>query len=257
MRDAWRLAVGTFLALPVPPPSRVDRRVAGRAMLLAPLTGLLLATSWVVLGGAAVRGWLPALLAGALALCATALGSRAMHLDGLADTTDGLSASYARDRALEVMRRGDMGPSGAAALVLTLLVQVTSLAALLERGAGVALAALALVASRLAPAMSCRRGVPAARPEGLGHTVAGTVGLVPLAAVAALVSVAGAGALLTLDGAWYAAPCVVGAALLAPWVLTRRATRRLGGVTGDVIGAAVEVSLAAALVVAALVLPVT
>ncbi|EWT00588.1 cobalamin biosynthesis protein CobS [Intrasporangium oryzae NRRL B-24470] len=256
MRDGWRLAVGTFLAVPVRPPSRVDGRVAGQAMLLAPATALVLAGVWVVLGGGVVRGWVPGLLAGALAVATTALGSRAMHLDGLADTADGLSASYDRARALEVMRRGDVGPSGVAALVLTVLVQVASLEALLERGAGVAVAALALVASRLAPAVSCRRGVPAARAEGLGHTVAGTVGVVPLGAVTALVTATGLGVLLALGGAWYAAPCVVGAAILASWALTRRATRRLGGVTGDVVGAGVEVSLAAALVVGAFLLPV-
>ncbi len=101
--------------------------------------------------------------------------SRAMHLDGLADTADGLAAGYDRERALEVMRRGDTGPAGAAALVLTLLVQVACLAALLTSAVGATLAGVALLASRLAPALCARLGVPAARRGGpRGQAVAGS-----------------------------------------------------------------------------------
>jgi adenosylcobinamide-GDP ribazoletransferase len=257
MRDSWRLAVGTFTTVPVAPPSRTDRDVAGGAMLLAPLTALPALLVWAALGLATLHGVLPAAVGGALALVATALVSRALHLDGLADTADGLSASYDRGRALEVMRRGDTGPAGAAALVLTLLVQAASLASLSTSALGLVLAAVALLSSRLAPCLCARVGVPAARPEGLGQAVAGSVRRRDAAALVALL--AGAGALGTawaggFDGhgpsTALAGLVVVAAAVGAPAVLVHRATARLGGVTGDVIGAAVEVALAAALVVA-------
>ena len=59
---------------------------------------------------------LPTLVTGVLAVAVLALGSRALHLDGLSDTVDGLTASYDRERSLAVMRTGTSGPAGTAAL---------------------------------------------------------------------------------------------------------------------------------------------
>lgn len=255
MPDAWRLAVGTFLAVPVAPPRRIDRRVAGRAMLLAPVTTAPTLLVWAGLATLAIHGWLPPLVAGALAVATPAFLSRGMHLDGLADTADGLSASYDRDRALAVMRRGDVGPSGVVAIALALLVDAASLAALLPSRAGAVLAGVALVSSRLAPPLACCR-LPAARPDGLGHTVAGSVRPAALVASSVVVSCASVVALWLAQFPWYAAVLVPVAALLGAWTLTRRAVRRLGGVTGDVIGASIEVALAVALVVATVCLTV-
>lgn len=258
MRDAWRLAFGTFTVIPVALPGRVDRGVAGTAMLLAPLTALPSAGAWVVLGLLAAQGVLPPGVAAVLAVVVTTLVSRALHLDGLADTTDGLSAGYDRERALAVMRRGDTGPSGAVALVLVIVVDVTCLAGLFTSATGVALGVSALVASRLAPALACRTPVPAARADGLGATVAGSVSVPRLLVVSAAVAAA-TGLAITAVAAvtgLLVAPrlegvlVVVAAALIAAFVVTRVAVRRLGGITGDVIGAAVELSLATALVVA-------
>ena len=103
MRDGWRLRAGTFLVIPVRPPDRVDRTVAGRAMVLAPATAFPAAAVWLGLGLVARNGWLTPLLAAGLAVTTTALLSRAMHLDGLADLADGLTSGPSRSRALEVM----------------------------------------------------------------------------------------------------------------------------------------------------------
>src|SRR5699024_4511702 len=99
-------------------------------------------------------------------------GNRAMHMDGLADTVDGLTASYGRERALEVMRASDVGPAGVVALVLVLLTQATALAAVAVRPYGWLLVGLSVCGSRAALSISCRRGVPSARPDGLGNAVA-------------------------------------------------------------------------------------
>jgi adenosylcobinamide-GDP ribazoletransferase len=149
------------------------------------------------------------------------------------------------------MKRGDTGPAGAAALILVLLVQASSLASLLTSAQGAALAVTALVASRVAPAVLCRKGVPSARPGGLGDAVAGTVDSKVLAAVAVVLVVAATACSWALDISPYAAGLVVVAALVSAWVVSRHTQRRLGGITGDVIGAAIEISLASSLVVAA------
>ncbi len=122
----------------------------------------------------------------------------------------------------------------------------------------------ALVVSRLALPLLCSRGVPSARPEGLGATVAGSVSRTGLLAAVALAAVgAGLGwvawaVLSTAEVLDAGSPGVVRnvllvvVPLLAAGLLGRRCVRRLGGVTGDVLGAGVEVAFTAALLVAAL-----
>jgi adenosylcobinamide-GDP ribazoletransferase len=170
MRDAWRLSAGTFLVIPVRPPGHVDPATAERAMVLAPVTALPATGAWLGLGLIAQNGWLSPLLAAGLALTVTALLSRAMHLDGLADLADGLISGTSRSRALEVMKRGDTGPAGAAALVLVLLVQAAALAEVLGTPEGTALAVTTLLASgshRLSPAVAaCRRRATRSRRRG-------------------------------------------------------------------------------------------
>jgi adenosylcobinamide-GDP ribazoletransferase len=268
-RDGLRLALGTLTALPVPPPAAVDRSRAGLAMALAPLVALLPGTATALVAATALWLGLDPLVAAALALGTLALSTRGLHLDGLADTADGLAASYDRARALEVMRRGNSGPAGVASVVLLLAVQFAAMAQAL-RVVGPAAVVVAVVAGRLVLPLLCARGVPAARPEGLGAAMAGSVPRALVAAVA-LTVVGGAGLALAFvswqlpivgraaDQAGPPAPgtaFIVGAsavavAALVAGLLGRRAVRRFGGVTGDVLGAGVEAGTAAALVVLA------
>lgn len=252
-RDAWRLAFGTLTAWPVPAPDRVDRRVAGRAMLLAPLVMLPLLALLAIPALLAAHGHAPPLVLAALLVAALVLSTRGMHLDGLADTCDGLSAGYDRERALALMRTGDVGPSGAGAIALVLLVQTAALAELLQRSPShLIAAAVAVLASRHVLAWGCRRGVPPARPEGLGAAMAGSVAPIALAFASLLLAAAGALTAWAAGAQWWTPPAVVAAAVAAALVLVRRATTRLGGITGDILGAAIEFALAAGLATAAL-----
>lgn len=239
--NALRLMLGTLTVLPVRPPDVVDGRVAGLAMLLAPVGGALLAVPVWALGHLDQP-----LLAAALSVATLAVGSRAIHLDGLADVADGLGSRAPAERALAIMKQSDIGPFGVVALLLTLLVQVTALATLFAAGFELA-AAVAVVVSRavLAPLSAW----PAARAGGLGATMAGSVG--PAAAVCsgALVVLAPALALLTGAHAWPVA--VTGLGLLAAVAFGHHCVRRFGGTTGDVYGACVEVALVVGLVAAA------
>ena len=243
LTDALRMAVGTLTALPVPAPRTIDRRVAAGAMLLAPVAAVPLAVlaGLVVLGGQALR--LPALAVAALAVGAVGLASRGLHLDGLADTADGLGASYDRDRALEIMRRGDSGPTGVATLVIVLIVHCGALAGAIAAGHGVVAAAAGTLIGRWVLTLCCTRGVPSARPDGLGATVAGNIH--PLWTVTT-VAVAAALAALAPGLPWWRGPLAVAAAFAAAGLVLWRCTTRLGGITGDVLGAAVEVATAAA-----------
>ncbi|MEU4250763.1 adenosylcobinamide-GDP ribazoletransferase [Amycolatopsis sp. NPDC026612] len=234
------MAVGTLTTVPVPAPRVIDRRVAGLAMVLGPLAAIPLAAAAGGIVWAGSAAGLPALATAALALGAVALGSRGLHLDGLADTADGLGASYDRAKALDVMRRGDSGPTGVATLVFVLLVQVGALTGVHN---GITVAAAILV-GRCTLSMACSRGVPPARPEGLGATVAGSV---PRTAAIA-VGVAAAGLAGLLPGLpWWRGPLAVVLAYAVAGALLWRCTRRLGGITGDTLGAGVEVAVAAAL----------
>lgn len=247
MLDPLRMAVGTLTAIPVPAPRTIDARVARRAMLLAPIAVTpLAALACLIVAAGQLLGLFP-LVTAVLAVGAVVLGSRGLHLDGLADTADGLSASYDRARALAVMRRGDVGPMGVATLVLVLLGQVGALTGAIVAGHGVLAAAVAVLASRLMLTLCCVRGVPAARRDGLGTTVAGSVppwqAAVALGAGIVLAALACALAGLPM---WRGALAVVLAACGAA-VLLARCTQRLGGVTGDVLGGCVEVAALAAL----------
>jgi adenosylcobinamide-GDP ribazoletransferase len=245
--DPLWLAMGTLTAVRGPAPSHVDRRVAGAAMTLAPLAGGLLAVP--ALGVVLLGGLLgaPALLVAAIAVAVVALGSRGLHLDGLADTADGLAASFDRTRALAVMRRGDTGPAGAATVVLVLLIQAAGLAGAIGRGHGWAAVVLAVVTGRCVLSLACARGVPPARSEGLGATVAATVpGPV---AVGVAVLALGFGAVLVTP--WWLGPVAVLGGYLTAGLLLYRCVRRFGGVTGDVLGGCVEVAVLAVLVVLA------
>lgn len=249
--DAWRLSLGTLTAVPVRPPLLVDRRRAGTAMVLAPLAAVPLGLAVTVVALAGHAWGLPHLVVALLALGAVVLGNRAFHLDGLADTVDGMAASSDPQRSLAVMKTGTSGPAGVAAVVLTLSLQAAGLAAVLALphpvGAAV-LAGCAVCVSRAALAVCCRRGVPSARPDGLGDVYTGTV---PAPVVVLLWAVAAA--VLALAGAWAGSSWWRGAAaavlaLVVAAVVVARAVPRLGGVTGDVFGASVELSLATVLV---------
>lgn len=242
LRDGWRLALGTLTRIPVRPPEVIDRDSAGVAMLAAPVTALPLAGGVALLVWAGQLGVLPPLAMGLLAVGLLAWGTRMLHLDGLSDTVDGLTASTDRVRSLAVMRSGTAGPSGVVALVVVIGLQAVCLAALAGHRFGPLVAAAVVVASRSALAIACARGVPAARPDGLGATVAGSVH--PAAATlawlvtAALVWAATLSAGPQLGG--LLAPVLAALAVaVCLWV----AVRRVGGVTGDVLGACVEVAL--------------
>jgi adenosylcobinamide-GDP ribazoletransferase len=234
-----RLAFTTLTVLPIRG-GRVDRPAAAWAMGFAPLVGALLGLALAGILAGLRAAHLPDLVAAAVTVAAGALLTRGMHLDGLADTVDGLGSYRTGEAALAIMKKSDIGPFGVAAIGLVLLIQTAALAS-----AGWGAVVVAWAAGRLAITVACRRGVPAARPEGLGALVAETVP-VPVAALLAVVVVVAASA--ATPGRPWQGPAAVVLSLLAVVLLVRHAVRRFGGITGDVLGAVAEVGTTVTLV---------
>lgn len=240
-RDGLALAVGTLTVLPVHGPRTVDPARAAVAMSLAPAAVLPAGVLLAAIGAALDLIAAPTLVAAAFVIMGSVLVTRALHIDGLADTVDGLTASYDRERSLAVMRTGDTGPAGTSAVILVLAVQIFAVADLLGHDAGWAVAAMAWCCSRVALPLMCVRGVPSARPDGLGATVAGSVPVAALVAIVAATTCAMVGAALLLDRPWWQGAAVVVAATVVLAALLLRCVSRLGGITGDVLGAGVEI----------------
>jgi len=257
MSDGVRLAVGTFTRVPVRPPTSIDRQTAGTAMLLAPLVGLALGLAGCVMLLLADLASAPPMLVAVLTVALLAWLTRALHWDGLADAADGLGSGATRTQALTIMSDPAVGAFGVLGLVLVVLAQVSALTALTAVDTASACLALltAVITGRLAVSLACLPAVPAARAHGLGATVAGSVQPVAAAIGVLLVGVGLVAVGLVADAAepwiWLAAlvaGLLVGLGTLAVCV------RRFGGLTGDVLGAVVEMSTTGALVLATLLL---
>jgi adenosylcobinamide-GDP ribazoletransferase len=216
-----------------------------RALAWFPAVGAALG---LALGGAwwvAARVWPPAVAAAVVVVADLALTGM-LHLDGLVDAADGLLPHLERERRLEVMADPRAGAFGVGAAVAVLLLRWTALAASRPRPL---LVAGLWCASRTAMAVGAA-AIPYARPGGLAATFVpadGRRGVVLAAAVtggagAAVLAGAGRGAV------GVAAVVAAGAGALAVVALARR---RLGGFTGDVLGAAGMVAETAGLLVAA------
>jgi adenosylcobinamide-GDP ribazoletransferase len=257
MLDALRLSVGTLTIVPSGAITEIHRRTAARAMIIAPLAVFPLAVAVVLVGWLARTAGLPSLAVGLLVVGGLALGSRALHLDGLADTVDGFGSGWTlpsssaratdagsagRERSLMVMRRGDVGPMGVVALIIVLGLQAVSIGELIQGIPGAVLVGAAVCCSRVALCLTCVRGVAAARGDGLGVAVAGSV---PRAAAAgcwlAVLLIMGWAGWLSGRGTFSGVLAVVAAAAMVG-LLVYRCVRRLGGVTGDVMGAAIEIA---------------
>ena len=209
----------------------------GRAARWFPLIGGLLG------GATALIAWtmtevmdFPAALTATLVVGLGAWATGAIHLDGVADTADGFGGGRDREEVLRIMRDPLIGSYGAAALVFVVGVKVTAIAALLDRGAALPFVVAAPAISRWTIS-ALAAWLPYARTEGgLGRAVTherDAIGLVVATAVTALIAI---GALRVVGLIVWAF-----AALTAVWI-ARTARRRIGGVTGDVFGASVELT---------------
>jgi adenosylcobinamide-GDP ribazoletransferase len=267
------LAAVCFLTrLPLGHWTALDGQDVARAGVAFPFVGAGIGATVGALAGA-LAGRLSALLAVVVALGAGTLLTGALHLDALADTADALGAR-GRERALEIMRDSTIGAFGAVAIALDLLVKAAALSALVGHDRVVRFAVAAGAVSRTVPVVLAA-WQPYARGEGgtgavapreggmgvatgstgvaLGRTgvASGGTGVAlartgwPRAAIAAALGMGIAAVVAGLDGL-----AVGGCAAVVGLGLGLAYRRWLGGVTGDALGAAVELSETVALVAA-------
>ncbi|MFR9753219.1 adenosylcobinamide-GDP ribazoletransferase [Nocardia sp. 004] len=245
--NGLRLAISWLTVLPIRGPDVVDRTAAGSAIRLAPVVGVLLGTGAAGLLWVLVQAGASAALAGLLAVGGLALATRGMHLDGLADTMDGLGSYGPPERARQIMKSGGAGPFGVAGIVFAIGIPAMSFAALADSGRWFGVV-LAVMTGRVAAVLACRAST-AAPGTGFGALVAGTQ--------SAFVAVAWSVATVTVavsavpDRPWLG-PLAVVLALAAAAVLVGHCVRRFGGLSGDVLGAAVETAVALSAVVLSL-----
>ncbi|HEY5854772.1 MAG TPA: adenosylcobinamide-GDP ribazoletransferase [Aldersonia sp.] len=232
-----RLALAWLTVLPVPSPT-VDRAAARRAIAATPVVGVVLGVLAAGLGAVLGRVELSPALCGLAMVAALALLTRGMHVDGLADTFDGLGCYGPPQRAQEVMRAGGVGAFGVAALVVAMLGQALAFGALVTDGRWPAVV-VAVVAGRVAVVLACRRGWTAFSDTGFGALVAGGQPLWVGLGWAAVLVVGSAFALPR----WWQAPVAVLLALTVAMALVAHCVRRFAGLNGDVLGAAVEVTV--------------
>jgi adenosylcobinamide-GDP ribazoletransferase len=215
-------------------------------------TGAASAWAWPLVGavlgalGAAVAAaaqWL-GLTPGVTAAMVLALGAMltgGLHEDGLSDTADGLYGGWTRDRRLEIMKDSRVGSYGVLVLVLVTLARWSALTALLVHG-GYAPALIATGAMSRAPMALVMALLPNARGEGLSHATGRPSPAIALTGLAIATVLA-----LAFTG-WGTVPTVLTTLAVTLW-LAHSALRRIGGQTGDVLGATQQLAEVACLAV--------
>lgn len=247
-------ALGLFTVVPAPY-AEIDRATARRAVRALPWLGLVLGLV------AALAAWLVGLRSGPLLVAVVGVVvpialTGAMHLDGLADTADGLGSRKPAAEALDVMRRSDIGPMGVVSIVLALLVQVAAIASIDSKDAALVVIALQPLVGRVTILCATTGGIPLARAKGFGSLVGGVTSILG-AVVGHLLALVVCGAAGWWRGGTWGALAMAASFLVAMGISTlwrRHLAHRLGGLTGDTFGSLIEVSQTGFALVAALLL---
>ncbi|NIZ15190.1 adenosylcobinamide-GDP ribazoletransferase [Phaeobacter sp. HF9A] len=232
------LVLLTRLPLPALPKAAFARQA--RAVWAFPLVGLLVGGLATLLANVALNFWPPMIAAGLLLLIQVLL-TGAMHEDGLADCADGFWGGFDRERRLAIMKDSQIGTYGVLALVLTIGLRWLAMTQLLSLGALWAPIALAMLSRAAMPVMMA--SLPNARGSGLSQQVGRPTAFATCLGLAIALA-------LSL---WLAGPIILRAAILAALVvsgLRLLAKSKIGGQTGDVLGATqqiTEITLALAL----------
>jgi cobalamin 5'-phosphate synthase/cobalamin synthase len=224
-------SIAFMTRIPVPGAATFDSGDVGRAARWFPAVGLLLGAVYGLLLYLMAPGLPPGVIA-VLIVIAEALLTGALHFDGLADMADGFGGGRTRDDVLRIMRDHAIGSYGATALILLVALKVTVLAALIERHHAGPYLLLAPALGRWA-ILPLSRFLPYARES---KSVANDIGTVELIWGSVIAACASAGA-----ASWRGLVCWLAVAA-ATAAFGRFCFRGIGGITGDTLGANVQLS---------------
>ncbi|WP_082836950.1 adenosylcobinamide-GDP ribazoletransferase [Labrenzia sp. OB1] len=229
-----------FSRLPVPRINALDDPGTApdftRIARAAPLAGFVIALPAAGCGLLLGYTHLPGLAVAAIVAALLAITTGALHEDGLSDVADGFFGGATRERRLDIMKDSRIGAFGALALVLSTVLRIALLAALWQRFGPAEAALLFLCGEALSRTLLVWQWqiLPLARPEGLaarfGKPTEKTVHLAALVTIPLLIP-----AVLLISLAAFSLACVFAAA--ASYATGRLARAKIGGVTGDVLGA--------------------
>ncbi|MCB5199740.1 adenosylcobinamide-GDP ribazoletransferase [Loktanella sp. TSTF-M6] len=239
-------AVGLMTRLPVRVDTDRATRRGARAAWAWPVAGLLVGGLAALLASLALWLGLPPALAAILLIATQITLTGALHEDGLADSLDGLWGGWTRDRRLEIMKDSRIGAYGVIGLILTLLLR-WQLWSLIIANDALWAAALIMGAVSRAPMAALMVWLPPARTSGLSRHVGRPA---PVTAIAAGM-LAGVVTLLL----WPVALLALGLAVASTaYGWGRIAHARIGGQTGDILGAGQQLCDIAGLLVLAVLL---
>ena len=236
---AFAAAVTLLTRIPIGARIAIDEADIARSLAWLPLVGVGLGGA-VALAARLLEGRRDDGPTAVLIVAAWALATGAIHLDGLADSADALGAGT-RERSLAIMRDPRVGSFGVLAVVFVVILKITLVAAVLARGHHLWLLAIPAVARAAASALSAT--LPYARTEGTGAALVSGGQRAERLAVALATAIIVALACARLRGV-----LAIAAAGLVALAVGRIASRRIGGVTGDILGATIELAECAALV---------
>jgi len=223
----YLIALQFLTIIPIPFPLRCEERDLGRSMAFFPLVGV---TLGALLAGAdfILSPWLPRQVTDLLLITLLSVVTGALHLDGLADVCDGLAARGGRERFLTVMKDSRIGAVGVVGLILGLLLKYQALLHIPPGYRREALLFFPFVARFSQVQMTW--GAKRAREDGLGSVFIGTAGIWQFIA-AGLITLAGAWLLLGPPGIY----CCIALSIFT-WGVKGWFHRKVGGITGDIIG---------------------
>ena len=246
------LAAISFLTrLPIPQNFIFEAADVGRATLFFPLVGALIGLLQVIalqlFGDVAAGSVLKAVLVAVFLLTVNVFVTGALHLDGLADMADGFGGGRAKERVLEIMRDSVIGSYGAVALILLLIAKTTAIASLIEAKTGWEYLIIAPVLGRWAT-VPLGKFMPSARKSGgLGNAVTDYVGWTELIGATTITVI-----LIFALSNWQNGLKIWLIVVAVTILNARLCFKKIGGVTGDTLGANTEICETAVLLTAAL-----
>lgn len=227
-------AIGLLSRLPVPVNESHATARGARAAWAYPIAGFVVALIAACIAQMALWFGLSSILAAGLALVTLVISTGALHEDGLADTADGLWGGWTKERRLEIMKDSHIGAYGVIALVIGLGLRWQALALVIDAGAlWSGLIAVAMLSRTMMLPVMAR--LTHARDAGLSHSV-GRPSLTT-SRIGEAVGMFAALLLWQFSGLW-----LIGVAIASALVCAGIAKSKIGGQTGDILGATQQVT---------------